>query len=104
MGGDGIEFALPDGADVDGEVGAVGRCAERWGGGIDGVGIGAVGHALPLGKEEIGWEEGVEQTGRVRDGTDRRGERSGEGEVVGVAVCAIGAERKDDVGADVADG
>ncbi len=52
MGGDGIEFALADGANVECDVGAFGRCAEGWGSGTDGVGVGAVGHALPLGEEE----------------------------------------------------
>lgn len=99
--GDGVELALPDGTDVEGDVGVVGRCTERWGRGVDGLSVGTLGHASPLREEEFGRKEGVEQTGRVREGVDRGGEGGGEGEVVGMAVCAVGAEGDNEVGIGV---
>ncbi len=45
----------------------------------------------------------MEQAGRVGDRVDGCGKSGGEGEVVGVAVCAVGAEGEDDVGTMVAD-
>jgi hypothetical protein len=96
MGGEGFEFLVGDGADVEGEGPGGGEGAEA--AGEEEVG-GDVVEAL-RGVERAEGGEALGRAGPVEGG----GGGGGDGGVVGVSVgAAVHAEGEDDVGADVAD-